>query len=241
MLALCMQGCFGEAGKEPAAKPTIVFDKTSAVMEKNEVLEINAIVLPEGQTFYWYSTDTSVAQVIYGKVLAVGPGNASVVAFTDGGVIACCNIRVLDASIPLYTADMKDYFDYEITYGDIVPQDLESVDKVSVFNSDECRIHIEIIPKVEGNFKNVTLTLKLEFESEEFEGDSSLQPGWQPIAVSIDLDENGYGNTSDVIKFLNVAIPQGSGEPNVVFTAKRPVELKDKMVCIMKGFYNKEK
>ena len=93
-LLLSIVGC----GTPDVDATSITLDKTTLVVEVDDTATITATVLPSDvtdSTVTWTSSDTTVATVTDGVVVAVGVGNATITATTHNGLTATCNVSVV--------------------------------------------------------------------------------------------------------------------------------------------------
>lgn len=76
----------------------VALNQTSATLEKGQVTNLVATVVPNeasDKTVAWTTSDANVATVANGVVTAVGVGNATITATTtDGGFTATCDVTV---------------------------------------------------------------------------------------------------------------------------------------------------
>ena len=99
----------------------VSLDKTSANLVEGESITLTATITPENATnknVNWSSSNTAVATVQDGKVLAIAPGVATIIVTTeDGGKTATCNVVVKAKTYPV-TGVTLDKTSAELTEGD---------------------------------------------------------------------------------------------------------------------------
>ena len=99
----------------------IKLDVTSAEMIEGDELQLNVTIIPDNATnknVTWTTSNSSVASVSEGKVTALKPGPATIVATTkDGGKIATCEVAVSSKVNPV-TSVTLDRTSAELIVGD---------------------------------------------------------------------------------------------------------------------------
>ena len=99
----------------------IKLDVTSAEMIEGDELQLNVTIIPDNATnknVTWTTSNSSVASVSDGKVTALKPGTATIVATTkDGGKTATCEVTVNAKTIPV-TSVTLDRTSAEMIVGD---------------------------------------------------------------------------------------------------------------------------
>ena len=92
--------CKLTVSKSSVSVTGVTLDKTSVTLKKGENTVITAIVSPDdasNKTVSWVSSDSSVADVVDGVVVAKGVGTALIIATTnDGGKTAFCTVTVTE-------------------------------------------------------------------------------------------------------------------------------------------------
>ena len=111
---------------EVVAVTGVTLDKTSVELTEGDETTLTATVNPDNATnknVTWKSSDSSVAEVVDGKVTAVKAGSATITVTTeDGGKTATCEVKVnaktVEPEVVAVTGVTLDKTSVELTEGD---------------------------------------------------------------------------------------------------------------------------
>lgn len=125
LIMLSNTACSSSGSAQPSTAPTIavsaiVLSSDSLTLTVGETHQLSCTVLPKDATdrsVTWQSSNSSIAKVTSGRVVAQQPGTVTITAYTANGIVATCNVTVQQKSAySRLSSEEKKFVDTFVTY-----------------------------------------------------------------------------------------------------------------------------